>query len=282
MKKLWNNRNKRRGLIATIVVHAALLLLFLFVGLKYYDPKPEDGIVINFGTSETGQGEIVKEASSAPAPSESSPSESASQSESPQDETSDPAATQDVTDAPALDAKSSEEEKDEKDEKKDEKKSEEKTQDEPEPEPEPSESLKKLLQNTENSQQGGEGVTEGPGDQGDPDGDKNSPNRSGQNAGGGGGGGNYQLGDRRALEKPRPDYPCSAEGRVVVKIYVDRQGNVQRAVAGERVPGGAATTTSSSCLFRQAESAALRTTWQADSEAPDSQTGYIIYNFYKS
>jgi len=50
---------KRRGLIATIVYHALLLLLLVFAGLTFPDPPPEEeGILVNFGTDETGLGDF--------------------------------------------------------------------------------------------------------------------------------------------------------------------------------------------------------------------------------
>jgi outer membrane biosynthesis protein TonB len=49
----------RRGLIATIVYHALLLLLLVFAGLTFPDPPPEEeGILVNFGTDETGLGDF--------------------------------------------------------------------------------------------------------------------------------------------------------------------------------------------------------------------------------
>ena len=63
--------------------------------------------------------------------------------------------------------------------------------------------------------------------------------------GGGGGNGNYRLGNRKALDTPKPKYQCDDEGRVVVKIYVDRRGIVTRATPGERVTNGPGTTTAS-------------------------------------
>ena len=284
MKEIWSDKDKRRGLITTILVHALLLLLFLFVGLSYYEPKPEDGILINFGNSATGMGE---QADGAPIskPQTQSPAQSNPEStETPPTETEQtPVATQNVTDAPSLPTESlPKTEPAEPTENKE--PVQEQTQEKPvekEPDPQPSDALQKLLQTTQNSKSGGEGVEKGAGDQGDPDGDKNSKNRSGNGGGGSGGDGNYRLGGRLALQKPRPDYPCSEQGRVVVKIYVNRNGKVTRAVPGERIPNGSATTTTSSCLFGQAKNAALKTTWQAKADAPELQIGYIIYNFRK-
>jgi hypothetical protein len=49
----------RRGLIATIVYHTLLLLLLVFAGLTFPDPPPEEeGILVNFGTEESGMGDI--------------------------------------------------------------------------------------------------------------------------------------------------------------------------------------------------------------------------------
>lgn len=85
---------------------------------------------------------------------------------------------------------------------------------------------------------------------------------------------NYLLGGRLALNKPKPKKEYEGQGRVVIKIYVNRTGSVIRAQTGEKVPRGVATTINSPC-----ENAALRTTWQADADAPSVQVGYIIYNF---
>ena len=42
----------------TSVIFVILFLLFTIFGLTYMDPPPENGIAVNFGTSETGSGEI--------------------------------------------------------------------------------------------------------------------------------------------------------------------------------------------------------------------------------
>lgn len=265
--------NRRRALISTLVIHGALFILFLFVGLTYYDPKPEDGILINFGNSETGQGEVYE------APSSGSPQNQASTPVETQQ-----VMTQDVEDAPSIDQSSNTStpvDPDPEPQETTNNPNETDNQQVPEePDPKPSESLQNLLNNASNSQSGGQGITEGSGDQGREDGDPNSNNYTG-NGGGGNGDGNYQLGKRKALTKPKPE-PCEASGRVVVRILVDPKGNVVRAVAGEKVPGGAATTTTSSCLFERARKAAMQTTFEADRDAPIQQSGYIIYNFTKN
>jgi outer membrane biosynthesis protein TonB len=97
---------------------------------------------------------------------------------------------------------------------------------------------------------------------------------NGNGGGRGNGNGNYQLGNRKALNKPQPNYICNEEGVVVVQIAVDKSGQVISANPGIR-----GTTNSAKCLLDQAKQAAMNTKWQSDTDAPDKQVGKIIYNF---
>ncbi|MDN3676406.1 energy transducer TonB [Flavobacterium paronense] len=100
-----------------------------------------------------------------------------------------------------------------------------------------------------------------------------SGNGSG-NGGGNGSGSGYALGNRKALNKPQPDYTCQEQGRVAVQVSVDRNGNTISVTAG--VQG---TTNTAKCLLDQAKIAAMNTKWQPDSNAPEKQVGKIIYTF---
>ena len=97
---------------------------------------------------------------------------------------------------------------------------------------------------------------------------------NGSGSGVGNGNGNYQLGNRKALNKPQPNYLCNEEGVVVVQISVDKSGRVIGANPGVR-----GTTNAAKCLLDQAKIAAMNTKWQADDAAPEKQVGKIIYNF---
>ena len=56
-------KNKRNGIIGTVLFHSLLLVAFLFLGLTYQDPPPpEEGISINFGFIDEGAGEVEPEA----------------------------------------------------------------------------------------------------------------------------------------------------------------------------------------------------------------------------
>lgn len=254
-----DKNRKRNSWIGTVVFHSVLLLLFLFVGLKYQDPPIEDGIAINFGYEDDGQGNTEQ------APQQSTPQQPEEVVETP--DVPEEVATQEAVEAPAIS------------EKKPEPKPKEKPKEVKEPDPQPTSDLSDRLSRVRNTKGSGEGETQGGGDQGSQDGDPNSKNRTG--TGGLGDSGDYRLGGRKALQRPKPNYNCPEEGRVVVKIYVDRYGKVVNAVPGERIPGDVASNTSSKCLFDRARDAAMSTTWQGDPNAPEQQVGYIIYNFSK-
>jgi protein TonB len=267
LRSYWNNKDKRKGLITTLIAHLVLFLVFLFFGLTYYEPKPEEGILINFGYADNGSGQTTENGSPTTT-TEASAQTSQAEQQSPT-QTQNPVQTQDVVDAPSIEAQEKSGNPDEN-----------KPKEEPKEEQKPSSELSDLLNQVQNTKNGGEGDGDEPGDQGDPTGDPNSPNRTG--GGGGGGDGNYMLGSRRALEKPKPEYECGTdEGRVVVKIYVDRNGKVIRASAGVQIPGGKGSTTTSACLYAKAKAAALNTKWEADPGATAQQVGYIIYSFAK-
>jgi outer membrane biosynthesis protein TonB len=97
---------------------------------------------------------------------------------------------------------------------------------------------------------------------------------NGSGSGTGNGNGNYQLGNRKALNKPQPNYICEEQGVVVVQISVDKSGRVISANPGVR-----GTTNAAKCLLDQAKIAAMDTKWQSDEAAPEKQVGKIIYNF---
>jgi TonB family protein len=149
----------------------------------------------------------------------------------------------------------------------------------PKPKPKPDKNITDILNNVNNApgaetnNSSGEGDDNKPGDKGSTSGDPNASGYYGNGGTGGGGNGNYRLGNRKALTKPKPAYNCNEEGRVVIKIYVDRAGNVTKAVLGK------GTTNNAPCLVDKAIEAAKRTKWQPDNKASEPQIGKIIFNF---
>ena len=51
-------KNKRKGLVFSIVFHLFILVVFSLYGLSYPVPRPEQGILINFGNSNVGSGTV--------------------------------------------------------------------------------------------------------------------------------------------------------------------------------------------------------------------------------
>ena len=55
-------KNKRKGVIGTILFHGFLVFTFMFMGLTYQDPPPpEQGISINFGFNNDGSNDLETE-----------------------------------------------------------------------------------------------------------------------------------------------------------------------------------------------------------------------------
>lgn len=250
-------KHKRRGILATIFYHIAMLLLFIFFGLTYQDPPPEDGIAINFGYEDDGSGNTEQ---SAPQQVEQSTTTDATST------IDEEVTTQDSEEAPSVTDKQTEQPKETPKEKP-------KEETKPQPDPRLQNALGKT--GTQQGQGQGEGETTGGGDQGDPNGDRNSQNRTGSGSGFGDG----VLGDgRKPIYKPKISSECGEIGRVIVKVYVNSNGQVVRAETGVGTVDGKQTNTTSTCLMNVAKDVAMKTRWQATDQGAQ-QFGFIIVNF---
>lgn len=116
-----------------------------------------------------------------------------------------------------------------------------------------------------------EGNKEGVGEQGNPNGLKDIDRYEGN--GGSGGGPAYDLGGRGAKSISSPSREFNEEGKVVVDIWVDRDGKVQRAEIGK------GTTVSDSNMLESARRAAFNSIFNKDEKAGDLQKGTITYTF---
>ena len=83
----------------------------------------------------------------------------------------------------------------------------------------------------------------------------------------------YYLEDRYHVSLPIPIYLAQGGGKVVIEIMVDRQGKVIQATpkAGQKVRDGQ--------MVIYAQTAALRTLFNADPKSPPTQNGTIHYTF---
>lgn len=297
-------KDKRKSAALTTVIAVLIVFLIFNFGMTYFDPPKEYGIAVNFGTNDFGSGnvqpkealkpakqEIIEEEQVEEQVEEEVVEEQLEESAPVQNDVAEDVITQNNENAIAIKKKEEAKKKKEADriieeknriEKErlaeiERKKVEEKKR--AEEERKAKEAKKKSLDdlmggfsNNDGKASGGEGDDNKAGDKGKVTGDPNASGYYGN--GGGGGGGNYRLGNRKALSKPKPTYDCNEEGRVFVKISVDKNGNVIAAQAGVK-----GTTNSASCLLSKAKEAALRTKFNSDSKAPAKQTGIIIYNF---
>ena len=86
---------------------------------------------------------------------------------------------------------------------------------------------------------------------------------------------NARLKGRNVLGAlPKPDYTVQDEGTVVVEIWVNKSGNVTKALAGAQ-----GTTVSNPTLWAAARVAAMKTHFNQSVDAPELQQGTITYIF---
>lgn len=248
-----------------------------YFGMTYLDPPEEFGIAVNFGTSDVGMGDIQPTE-----PLKSDPQEIAENQEQFVEEQvtettsnkNEEVLTQNTEDAIAI-KKQNEAKK-----KADEVARLEKIKQDAIAKQKAEEDAKRKkldaliggVSNSNGTASGGEGNDNQAGDKGKITGDPNANGYYGN--GGNGGGGDYQLGNRKPISRPKPDYICDEEGVVVVAIEVDTNGNVIKAT-----PGAKGSTNTAACLMSQAKEAALKTKWSSDSKAPSKQVGTIKYRF---
>jgi periplasmic protein TonB len=249
------SKEERIGFVGTILFHIFLFILFLILGLKSIDPPPDSGVLLNFGTSEFGSGDIQPEEAVATPVEPENPDVVDAAPEKPEI-VEEEVITQDAVETVEVPKeKPKEEPKEEK--------------------PEISDELKQTLSNAFNKKKnsGSEGPDNQAGDKGSTEGTKDGKDYTGD-PGGGGNGISYNLGGRRHLSLPKPIDNSQDEGTVVVSIIVDRNGNVISAQ-----PGARGSTTTNANLLKKAKEAALKAKFSANPTAPEEQKGSITYKF---
>lgn len=284
-------KNKAKGILGTILFHVGMLILLLFLALRTPLPLPgEEGVLVNLGYEETGMNmDQQEEQASAEPLLKPVPSRQETEKEE--------YLVQDVEDAPAIKEKKAEEKKKAPEKiitKPEPEPVKEAMKPEPAPEPTPQPNPKTLYKGkgTATAQGGQEGQTGQPGDQGQPNGTTGAAlykggggegagmgSGKGTGTGPGDGSGNgisYSLGGRGSLMLHKPSYDSKEQGKVVVTIKVDKQGNVFSAVAGAK-----GTNVADQTLWQLARDAALKSKFASDPNAPETQVGTITYNFIR-
>jgi outer membrane biosynthesis protein TonB len=289
MFRFLNTKHKRKSAALTSVIMSLLLIALFFVGMTYLDPPQEYGIAVNFGTSSVGKGTVQPQVPIKSVPREviEQPPQEVEETSAPEEtekvsDVSEEVVTQDLEESIAI---KKEEERKRKAEEVAKKEREENERIEREKQAaiakqkaEEEAKRKKLdaliggINDSEGATTGGQGDDDIAGDKGKITGDPNADGFYGK--GGSGGSGDYQLGNRKPLSRPKPNYICNEEGLVIVRIEVDMNGSVTKASAGVK-----GSTNTAECLLSQAQEAAMKTKWQADTNAPSKQVGTIKYRF---
>lgn len=278
MKYFKTKHEKDSAKITALIVFILLLLIFI-VGPKYMDPPLEYGIVVNFGTTDYGSGNIqpkkpvkseIEEINEPQKIVESNPEIS-----KPQETKEKKVLTQETEESIAIKKKEvAEKRKIAEAEAKAKKEAEriERLKKEQEAKKKKLDALIGGIGKSDGTDTGSEGNDNRAGDKGQLDGDPYAPNYFG-NPGSGSGGVGYGLNGRGRPTKSKVVPDCDEEGSVVVEIHVDRNGKVVNAIPGKKG------TTGNICLYDAAKKTALSYKWQADSKAPAKQVGFVVVNF---
>ncbi len=265
----------QKGIIGTIAFHTVILFLFILFGFRTPLPLPaEQGILINFGDSETGLGAQEPQYNEEPVKKTPPPPV---EEVSPETKDEESVMTQEYEEAPVMASAKKKEEKKEEKKKDDPKPVEKKPETKPveeKVEEKPTVDPKAMYRGKKSDTQykDSEGVTQGEGNQGSPTGSEDATNRSLGLSGGDGV--SADLTGRNPVYLPTPEFDVQKEGIVKVEIQVDRSGKVVSAN-----PGVKGSTTLDSYLLGVAKRAALLSRFDNKEDAQNIQTGTITYIF---
>ncbi len=279
-------KNKRIAIWGTSIFTGAVLVLLILLGFSTPLPLPEEeGILVNLGYDDAGMGEIETSGQTAPEP-VSVPEETTPPPTEPE-QAEEEVMTQDFEDAAAVEAKKEEERKKQEEELRKQKEREEELRKQRELEEErkrEEQEKKKINDLTKNAFSQGsntgtdsesDGNKSGTGNQGSPDGDPNADNY-GEGKGLGDKGIGYSLKGRspQGGKLPKPVYTTNESGTVVIRVTVDRNGNITS--ASYQAKGS---TTTNNQLISAALKAARKAKFNSDNEADAYQVGTITYRF---
>lgn len=240
----------RSSLAITLFFHGIAIALLFLLGLHTPLPLPsEKGILVNFGTTDDGSGNME-------------PNQQTQQTLSNPQNTEENNISQDFEEAIAI--KTNQNKKN--------KQTEPVNKTNQTEENKPTINQNALFPGNQNSNSNSEGEGNGTGNQGNPEGDPNALSHHGSPDGGGN---SYNLGGRGLKGGlPRPVYPGNEQGKVVVEIFVDRFGSVVKANAGIK-----GSTILSKPYLDAAYNAAIKAKFDPKPDAPELQRGTITYKF---
>ncbi len=290
-------KNKKRGMTISVVAHVGLILLALLPLLTFPDPPPgQEGILVNLGLPDQGEGDENAAASAEEEEAQPEPEPETAEEETAEEEVAEepvreePKPEKEVVktedpEALALKRKKEEERKEEEARKREEarkKKAEEEAKRKREAEEaakRAEEARKKAEADKLKNQIGGlfgdgkgKGKTGTSGNQGDPNGDPDASRLEGISKGKGQVGGGLS---NRGIAKPdTPEAKFNRSGTVTVSVCVDKGGRVTSAKITQK-----GTSINDSQLHKIAVSSAKK--WRFKPGEIDKQCGTITYNFKK-
>lgn len=247
--KLLNTAHKRKSFAITSVIMAIVIFLLFWVGLSYFDPPFENGIVIQWGDEKS-----TSEINTAKASSKVKANTTASNQKP---NIVEPVITQNNELTIALNQNNAKETPPKKIQ-----------EQKPKIDKETNDILNQILNANPSSEE------------------KNAKNNSIQKGlpsgdayanafyGTSGSGKSWGLNGRHLLSDGKVVPECNESGIVVVQIEVDRNGNVIKAT-----PGVKGTTNNHPCLLEPALKTALMHKWNTDLKAPERQIGFIEIHF---
>ncbi|MEM9678828.1 MAG: energy transducer TonB [Bacteroidota bacterium] len=277
--KYFETIHERRSARLTALITIILLLLMFVIGSTYMDPPEEYGVAVNFGTSNVGSGNRPlsepKKAETKKVVEETQPEKPKVVPQETKPKTED-VMTQETEEAIALRKKQEAEARAKAEAERIER---ERREAEERKRREDEEKRKKLdnliggVKNSSSNSDGGEGPDNQPGNKGQANGNPYAPSYFG-GAGPGKGGVGFGLNGRGRPSRKIYKQECNEYGLVVVRIEVNRQGQVIKAE-----PGARGTTNTHPCLLNPAKKIAESHKWPADPKAPARQIGFVSINF---
>lgn len=247
-----NDKDRKKGLITSLTVHTVLLILALIPLMDYQVPPPgQPGVLVSFGAPDMGSGDDRPDTQQEEEVDPEPPSEDEKVDEEvvdepeveetkpeatppPQPETAKEIVTKDEPDLVAIQKKKQEEDARKREEEAERQKRVEEAKKKAEAEAEAKKKAEEEAQKKAEYEKakkqfgdsfgGGKGKTDKPGNQGDPNGDPDAKKLEGISTGSGMVGGG--LGDRGVLFEPKISDNSQKTGTVVVRVCVDRNGEV--------------------------------------------------------
>ena len=274
--KLLDTAHKKKAALVTTITALLLLLVFFFLGLSYFDPPIVYGMEVNFGMHSTGKSKNLSQNPPVSKTDQIQEVQIENSNLPPPKKTTTPISEKVLTEKQS-DISIAEEEKQQEAKQRVEKET--PLEAKQPPKPKISEATKNLVSNLIQKKlsegeklpsESIEGILE---DQGQTKGNLYS-NSYYSEEGQGVRGTRFGLNGRSLRLDGKMVQDCNQEGTVVVRITVDQNGDVVKAI-----PGVKGSTNTHPCLLEPAKITAKLHKWYADTNAPNKQIGFVVIKF---